>query len=115
MNNPTIIPKLSVPSGHLPAGKLVPTLVPSNSKREKPDRCASLAHEIRNPLSTMTLAAEMLKSIITDDDQKRFLDMIIRGSGRINDILTDIHSVFGGNKLNQEKHSVINYWKKCLN
>jgi signal transduction histidine kinase len=54
----------------------------------------------------MTMAAEMLKSIITDDDQKRFLDMILRGSTRIKDILTDIHSVFGGNEMNTGKHSV---------
>jgi signal transduction histidine kinase len=106
MNNPAIIQKVSVTSGRLPIGNLVPTMVPSNRNRKKPDRFASLAHEIRNPLSTMTLAAEMLKSITTEDDQKKFLDMIIRGTRRINDILADIHSVSRGNEMNTGKHSV---------
>jgi len=106
MNNPAIIQKVSVTSSYLPAGNLVATLVPSNGNRKKPDQFASLAHEIRNPLSTMSLAAEMLKAIITNDEQKGFLDMIIRGSRRINDILTDIHSVSGENEMNTGKHSV---------
>jgi signal transduction histidine kinase len=48
----------------------------------------------------------MLKSVMTDNDQKTFLDIILRGSMRINDILTDIHSVFQAKEIQPEKYSV---------
>jgi signal transduction histidine kinase len=105
MNNESIIRNVSLTSGHFPSRNLL-TLVPSESNQEKPDQFASLAHEIRNPLSTINLAAEMLKSVMTDNDQKTFLDIILRGSMRINDILTDIHSVFQAKEIQPEKYSV---------
>jgi signal transduction histidine kinase len=61
--------------------------------QKQPDQFdTALAHEIRNPLSTIGLAVQMLKSMISDNYQKIYLDIILRGSVRINDIVTDLLS-----------------------
>jgi signal transduction histidine kinase len=45
---------------------------------------AAFAHEIRNPLTNINLAIEMLQEHITDDVQKSYLDIIMRASAKIN-------------------------------
>jgi signal transduction histidine kinase len=44
----------------------------------------ALAHEIRNPLTTINLAVDMLESAIEDEELKKYLDIIKRNSVRIN-------------------------------
>jgi signal transduction histidine kinase len=78
-------------------------LTPVKSVQEETGEYGSFVHEIRNPLSTISLSAEMLKSILPDNDHKVLLDVIIRGSMRISDILTDIFSYFRGNKTAAEE------------
>ena len=106
MNSQTSIREISVTPIYPPSANVFTTLVPVKNIQEKPSQLACLAHEIRNPLSTINLSAEMLKSAITDDDQKMFLDMIIRGSQRINDILTDLHSTFRADVVQSDKNSI---------
>ena len=106
MNNQKILRNVSVAAVYPASGNLFTTLVPVKSMPEGPGQFASLAHEIRNPLSTINLSAEMLKSLVTNDEQRMFLDMIIRGSMRINDILADVHSSFGANEMQSEKYSI---------
>jgi two-component system sensor histidine kinase PilS (NtrC family) len=51
---------------------------------------ASIAHEIRNPLATVTGSVEMLRQIAADDEDTRsLLDMILKESARLNRIVTD--------------------------
>ena len=106
MNNHGFISDISVKPVYQSASNLFTTLVPAKTTHEKPGQLAFLAHEIRNPLSTINLSAEMLKSTIKDEDQKMFLDMIIRGSQRINDILTDLHSTFKAEVVQPGKNSI---------
>ncbi len=51
---------------------------------------AFLAHEVRNPLASIKLSAEILHSILKDDDLKDYLDIIMRNSVRINDLITKL-------------------------
>jgi len=51
---------------------------------------ASIAHEIRNPLATVTGSVEMLRQIAAnDEDTRSLLDMILKESARLNRIVTD--------------------------
>jgi signal transduction histidine kinase len=90
-----------------PSANMLWSLTPSKIAQEQPGQFASaLAHEIRDPLSTIKLAGEMLRSRICNDDQKVFLDIILRGSGRINEILTDLLTSFQAEEMRSEKHSI---------
>ncbi len=92
---------------YLPPDAPFETLTLSKRAKESPVQFASiLAHEIRNPLSTINLSVEMLKSILTDQDQKIFLDMILRGSMRIDDILTNLHTSLKTDEIQSEKYSI---------
>lgn len=50
----------------------------------------ALAHEIRNPLSNIGMAVDMLRSPSSPEDQQLYLDIIMRGSVRINDLVTGL-------------------------
>jgi len=76
------------------------------SKRKPPKFAFALAHEVRNPLSNINLAVEMLKSLIINDDQKIYLEIIKRGAGRINDLVTDLLTSFQADEMQSGKHSI---------
>lgn len=67
---------------------------------------AALAHEVRNPLSNINLAVEMLKSTVIDRDQQLYLDIILRSSGRISDLVTDLLGATRGDEIKAERHPV---------
>ena len=73
------------------SGNLFNSLPSSVIVQKQPGQFApALAHEVRNPLSNINLAVEMLQSMITDEEQKSYLDIILRASGRINDLVNDL-------------------------
>src|SRR4030095_5671877 len=50
-----------------------------------------LAHEVRNPLTNISLAAEQLQELITQNNESSMLlDMISRNSIRINQLVSDL-------------------------
>jgi signal transduction histidine kinase len=76
--------------------------------QRKPDQFASaLAHEVRNPLTNINLAAEMLQSATGKDEQKIYLDIIKRGSGRINDLVNDLLLYYRAVETKSDKHSIL--------
>jgi len=65
----------------------------SNEKFAATGRIArTIAHEVRNPLTNINLAAEQLKDDIGDGNEsaKTMLDMIYRNSTRINQLVTEL-------------------------
>jgi signal transduction histidine kinase len=59
--------------------------------RDRPALFASaLAHEIRNPLTNINLSIEMLQSLTTDNELRPYLDIIMRGSSRINQLINEL-------------------------
>jgi signal transduction histidine kinase len=65
-----------------------------------------MAHEIRNPLTSINLAAQMLQSLATDDNQKVYLDIIMRSSVRINDMITDLLTPAVAEGTPHERYSI---------
>jgi len=78
----------------------------SNVTKKTPHQLAALVHEVRNPLANVNLAADMLKTIITSEDQKLYLDIIMRNSIRINNVLTDMLRTFQPDETHLEEHSI---------
>jgi len=81
-------------------------LPPSKEIKKSPHQLAALVHEVRNPLANVNLAAEMLATMITSDDQKLYLDIIMRNSIRINNVLTDMLRTFQPDENHLEEHSI---------
>jgi signal transduction histidine kinase len=68
----------------------------------------TIAHEVRNPLTNIELAADQLDSGASTEEEKRILrEMISRNSKRINYLITDL--------LNATKFSELNYEKTDIN
>ena len=65
-----------------------------------------LAHEIRNPLTSINLAVQMLQAIVTSDSGKACLDIILRSSVRINGMITDLLTPVVAEVTDQEKYSI---------
>jgi len=65
----------------------------------------ALIHEVRNPLTNINLAIEMLGSAIEDNRLKVYLDIIKRSSIRINSLICDLLK-YQVNEVQVEKHSI---------
>ncbi len=68
----------------------------------------TIAHEVRNPLTNINLAADQLKAELSQDDESaQFLfDMINRNSNRINQLISDLLNSTKFSDLNHEKISI---------
>jgi signal transduction histidine kinase len=49
-----------------------------------------LAHEVRNPLTNIDLSMEMLLGGVTDKERKTYLDIIMRSSMRIKELMNEL-------------------------
>ena len=69
----------------------------------------TIAHEVRNPLTNINLAADQLKAELLPDDENAspLFDMITRNSNRINQLIADL--------LNSTKFSELTYTKISVN
>lgn len=62
-----------------------------NEKMEATARLMrTLAHEVRNPLSSISMATESIEFSVKDEENKVFLDMIKRNALRINEIISKV-------------------------
>ncbi|MBK5270593.1 MAG: HAMP domain-containing histidine kinase, partial [Bacteroidia bacterium] len=107
MNHLTITPAITKLPYYSSSVNKLRSVAPSKKTKPPTGQFAyALAHEIRNPLTTIKMAGEMLKSMASSDDQKSFLDMIIRSSVQINELLTNFLSSFETDETKSGKHSV---------
>jgi signal transduction histidine kinase len=107
MNSSTISSPITKPRSYIPSSNLFKSLTPPKIVQKKPGLLASaLAHEVRNPLSNINLAVEMLKSMNGGDDQKIYLDIIMRSSVRINDLIKELLKYQEADEVQAEKHSI---------
>ncbi|GAB3416233.1 ATP-binding protein [Niabella aquatica] len=67
---------------------------------------SALVHEIRSPLTDITLSTHILKTGISDNRLTTFLDIITRGSERIDDLLKKILNSGTANEVTEEDNTV---------
>jgi len=67
---------------------------------------SALVHEIRNPLCNINLALEMLNMMELDEEQRNYLSMIVRGSGRIKELVTRLLTLGLAKEVNSEVYSL---------
>lgn len=68
----------------------------------------TIAHEVRNPLTNITLAADQLNELITDNEEAEVLyGMIGRNANRINQLVSDL--------LNSTRFAQLEYTKADIN
>ena len=65
-----------------------------------------LAHEIRNPLTNINLAVELVASQLNDKKLLAQLDIIMRASLRINNLLNELFTYQIQNETNRGLHSI---------
>src|ERR1700722_12395625 len=82
-------------------------IIPEINKRTEPvEFTYTLAHEIRNPLSTINLAVDMLRLTNDEQEKKTCLDIITRNSLRINNLLTDLLTSYQLDEIRFKKYSI---------
>jgi signal transduction histidine kinase len=89
-------------SGHLLGPLALPEEIPTRPGRF----AAALAHEIRNPLTTINLATDMLESFIEDEELIKYLDIIKRNSIRINDAIYQLLKYQEANKEKEKTYPI---------
>ncbi len=67
----------------------------------------TIAHEVRNPLTSISLATEQLSEFVTAEDEKTLLNIIDRNAKRINGLVTEL--------LDSTKFSQLNLSVNSLN
>lgn len=65
----------------------------------------SIAHEVRNPLTNISLALEQFDTE-AEDESKIYLDIIKRNTGRINELVTAMLESSKPSKLDLQRHSL---------
>jgi len=80
--------------------------IPKPIPKKSGQYATALAHEVRNPLSNINLAVEMLKSSNRSEDQHIYLDVIVRSSERINDLVNQFLEANQVEEMISDKHSI---------
>ncbi len=86
--------------------QLKPLAQQKTAEPEQNQFASAIVHEIRNPLTNINLAADLLQSTLITDDQKIYLDIIIRASTRINDLANNLLAHYNLDETLFEKYSV---------
>jgi len=107
MNSSTIALRITKSHGHPSSVNLLKVVTPPPiSKKQSGQFGSALAHEIRNPLTNINLAVEVLKHLISDNAQQTYLDIIMRGSTRINDLINELLKSQSADNVHTEEYSI---------
>ena len=76
---------------------------------------ATIAHEIRNPLSAINHASQLLEEGIAEEEDKKLLGIIQKHVGRVNGIITDILALSRRQASSAEKLDLRQVVGNCVN
>jgi len=67
---------------------------------------SALVHEVRNPLCNIKLACDVLNLTILDEEQRAYLNIVMRGSTRINELINTLLEFDGIEAPKYERYSL---------
>ena len=68
-----------------------------------------VSHEFRNPLASMRASADMLREVETQEERRRFLDIILRETARMDHLLEDVREISHIDaRLDKEERKAVN-------
>src|SRR5450432_1342509 len=89
--------------------------IPLQILKKKPGVYAtSLVHEVRNPLTNINLAADILSLGNLSEEEEKFIDIIKRGVERINNLLADFLISHNENEVHAEPCYVVELLEEVL-
>jgi nitrogen-specific signal transduction histidine kinase len=81
--------------------------IPEFANQQKlPGRVPLFVHEARNPLCNIRLAGDLLNETRLDEEQRKYVDIIMRNSGRIGDLIDELLRTGGGGEVKYELYPV---------
>lgn len=66
----------------------------------------TLAHEVRNPLNNITLSVEQMQQDMKDETEIMYLDIILRNSRRISDLISELLSTSRPTEIEQMEYAL---------
>lgn len=106
MNSITIDRNGKLQTGSTASNLLKYLTLPAIVEKNSCQFTAAMAHEVRNPLTNINLAVEMLKMQLSVSDQQTYLDIIMRSSVRINELVDELLKYQNADKIQTKKHSI---------
>ena len=76
---------------------------------------ANIAHEVRNPLSSISYAAELLKEGQNDPAQTRLTQIILDNTARLNRIVQDVMQLNRRDRVNLEQIDLVKHLQEFAN
>jgi len=73
-----------------------------------------LAHEVRNPLTNINIAVDMIETEKNEDNQQRYIDIVRRSSERINQLISELLNSSLQSSLTLEKISLQEIFNQTL-
>ncbi|MBA3828597.1 MAG: PAS domain-containing protein [Taibaiella sp.] len=89
-----------------PVKESIPVVAPTIFNGDPNRFAAALAHEVRNPLTNINLSAEMLGTAMKGDDERAYVDIILRSSKRINNLIIEFLKYQKEDEITAEKYSI---------
>jgi len=81
--------------------------IPEFANQQKlPGHVPLFVHEARNPLCNIRLAGDLLNGTRLDEEQRKYVDIIMRNSGRIGDLIDELLRTGGGGEVKYELYPV---------
>jgi len=98
---------ISKPNTYFPTdNKFRPLITPKIAEEQSGKFAFALAHEVRNPLTNINLAVEMLKSTSIEEERTQYLDIIVRSSNRVNALVSDFLKSFEIQDIQLESYAI---------
>jgi signal transduction histidine kinase len=88
--------------------------VPAAAHKSSGNFISAISHEIRNPLTNINLSVGLLQEALKDKDLKMYLDIIMRNSKRIDDLVTDLLKTQNSEIVPVAYHSIYQLLEEVL-